>query len=177
MNARRGFSPMMSFPSPWMRSCRSRLCCVLLPLMLAGCADLDPPRAAAGMQHAQDDVHKSAAILLDGIRLYENGNYKAAIATLAAPGMRDAPHAIQVEALKYTAFSYCVMEDYAACRHAFDPSLALDAGFVLRPSERGHPMWGPVFEQAKAASEQHHVDTALDQDRERWRGIDLWRAR
>lgn len=129
------------------------------------------------MQHGQDDVHKAAASLLDGIRAYENGNYKAAIAALAAPEIHDAPNVIQVEALKYTAFSYCVMEEYAACRHAFDLSLALDAGFVLRTSERGHPMWGPVFEEAKAASERHRVDASLDQDRERWRGIDLWRAR
>ena len=82
-----------------------------------------------------------------------------------------------MEALNYTAFGYCVMEAYAPCRHAFDRSLAIVPGFELGKSERGHPMWGPVFEAAKAASEQDRTHASLDDERERWRVIDLWRAR
>jgi len=153
--------------------------CVLCLLLLAGCADMQGarPDAGQGWQHGHEEVRQAAAILTDGIRLYERGNFDGAIATLDAPAILVAPDALRIEALKYTAFSYCVTEHYAQCRQAFDQSLAIDADFELRNSERGHPMWGPVFTQAKAASERHRADTSIGQERERWRGVDLWRAR
>ena len=157
-----------------------RTSAMLTLAMLAGCAELphahdhdharETPSAHAAMREA-------AALLLDGIRLYDNGHFTDAIATLGMPAMGAAPEPMRVEALKYTAFSYCVMDDYGHCRHAFERALAIDAGFELSKSERGHPMWGPVFEAAKAASEQERAHSALDGERERWRGIDLWRAR
>jgi hypothetical protein len=150
--------------------------CVLFLLMLAGCADMGS-HAEPGMQPGHEEVRRAAATLLEGIQLYESGNFMGAIAKLGEPEMQAAPGAMRVEALKYTAFSYCVTENYAQCRHAFDLSLLIDADFELRKSERGHPMWGPVFAEAKAASEQNRVHTSIDHDRERWRGIDLWRAR
>jgi hypothetical protein len=159
-------------------------CLLCWLLLLAGCADMrgglldaDRSRADQGLQQGHEAVRKAAEVLTEGIRLYEVGNFDGAIATLDEPAIQAAPDAMRVEALKYTAFSYCVTEHYAQCRHAFDLSLDIDAGFALRNSERGHPMWGPVFAAAKAASEQHHAHTSLDQERERWRGIDLWRAR
>lgn len=160
-----------------------RLCTLSLMLLLAGCAGSMPDkgggpfRAEPGMQPGHEDVRKAAANLVEGIRLYESGNFEEAIAVLDAPRLQAAPDAMRVEALKYTAFSYCVTERYAQCRQAFDLALGIDAGFALRPNERGHPMWGPVFEEAKAASAQNSGNTSLDRDRERWRGIDLWRAR
>jgi tetratricopeptide (TPR) repeat protein len=158
-----------------------RLCCILLPLLGAGCADLrpdgEPARPGAPGQAGYEDVSKAAATLLEGIRLYENGNFKEAIAAFGAPDVQAAPAAIRVDALKYSAFSYCVLENYAQCRHAFDLALGLDPDFALRSSERGHPMWGPVFDAAKATSEQGRTHTSLDRERERWRGVDLWRAR
>jgi len=155
---------------------------IALPLLvLAGCADMlaaDPPGPVQpGMQRTQEQVRSAAAALLDGVRRYESGQYQEAIAVLSAPEMQAAPEPIRVEALKYTAFSYCVTEDYPRCRRAFDLALAVDGGFDLRSSERGHPMWGPVFDAAKAASIQEREHASLDHDRERWRGIDLWRAR
>lgn len=159
----------------------ARLCCILLPLLGAGCADLgqdsEPARAGLPGQAGYEDVSKAAATLLEGIRLYENGNFKEAIAALSAPDVQAAPAAIRVDALKYTAFSYCVLENYAQCRRAFDLALGLDPDFALRTSEHGHPMWGPVFNAAKATSEQNRTHTSLDRERERWRGVDLWRAR
>jgi lipoprotein NlpI len=153
-----------------------RVCPCILLLMLAGCAGMGT-RAEYGTQAGREEVRKAAETLLEGIRRYERGDFAGAIATLDEPALRTAPDAMRVEALKYTAFSYCVMENYAQCRHAFDLSLDIDSGFDLRKSERGHPMWGPVFEQAKAASEQDHTHMSADRNRERWRGIDLWRAR
>ena len=88
-----------------------------------------------------------------------------------------APSAMRVEALKYLAFSYCVMQNYSKCRHAFDMALSVDADFELGPSEGGHPMWGPVFEQAKAASDKDRVRSSIGHESERWRSTDAWRAR
>jgi len=142
--------------------------------MLAACAG--PPPAGHAVQ-GQEEVRKAASALLEGIRLYDSGDFKAAIARLGDPAIRVAPDAIRVEALKYTAFSYCVTEQVPQCRAAFGQLLEIDADFALRQSERGHPMWGPVFEDARAASERQREHAAVDHDRERWRGIDLWRAR
>jgi hypothetical protein len=160
-----------------MATYRASLCCVFFSLAFSGCAAVSPPRTEGAKQGSQDRVEKSVTALLEGVRLYERGDFKAAIAALNVQAMQAAPDAIRLEALKYTAFSYCVMENYAACRHAFDQSLDIDRDFELRKSERSHPMWGPVFDQAKAASDQYTANGSLDQDRERWRGIDLWRAR
>jgi hypothetical protein len=154
---------------------RALPCCALL-LTLAGCAGTGE-RAADGMQAGHEEVRKAAETLLAGIRLYESGDFDRAIATLGGPQMRAAPSAMRVEALKYMAFSYGVTDQRAQCRRAFDQLLVIDADFELRKSERDHPMWGPVFEEAKSASEKNRMHTAVDSNRERWRGIDLWRAR
>lgn len=159
-----------------MRRPSQLLYCMLALAMLAGCAGMQS-RPEQAVQPGHEAMRQAAAALLDGIRLYDNGHFKGAIAVLEAPSLRAAPDAMRVEALKYIAFSYCVMEDYAPCRHAFDLSLGIDPDFTLRDSERGHPMWGPVFDAAKADSERHRVQASTDRERERWRGIDLWRAR
>lgn len=159
-----------------MRSLSDLLYCMLALASLASCADMQGhPRHP--IQPGHEAMRQAAAALLDGIRLYDNGHFKEAIAVLEAPDMQAAPDAMRVEALKYIAFSYCVMEDYAQCRGAFALALGIDPDFTLRDSERGHPMWGPVFGATKADSEQHRAQASTDRERERWRGTDLWRAR
>lgn len=145
-------------------------------MLLAGCADL-PGRPAPGSAPGHDAMRQAASALLDGIRQYDNGNFKGAIAALDGPDLQAAPDAMRVEALKYTAFSHCVMNEEAPCRQAFDQALNIDPDFALRPSERDHPMWGPVFDAAKSASERQRAQASTERERERWRGIDLWRAR
>jgi uncharacterized protein YceK len=183
---------------------RTLLACLLLPLTLGGCTSMSTsalsaqggiqPATEAGApdemqldeqwiqrwhaqapQQEQEQVRKAAAAMLDGIRLYENGDFMDAIARLGEPEIRSAPGPIRVEALKYIAFSYCVTRDLVDCRHAFDTALGIDPGFALGRGEGGHPMWGPVFEQAKAASDKAHTRASLSHARERWRGQDLWR--
>jgi len=56
---------------------------------------------------------------------------------------------IQVEAYKYLAFSYCVTSRQALCKQQFEKALKLDPTFELGRGEKGHPLWGPVFEKAK----------------------------
>lgn len=89
------------------------------------------------------------AALKDGIDLYNNGDYNAAIKRLGTPEITSGPKATQLAALKYTAFSYCVTSRPTLCRQQFKKALKLDPGFDLAPGEYGHPLWGPVFTRAK----------------------------
>jgi hypothetical protein len=168
----------------------------LFPLLLGACAGAPSsgPAAAGGTaatyspaeawrerwnapapQQGNEQVRKSAAAMLEGIRRYDNGDFADAIARLDDAEIRSAPGPIRVEALKYIAFSHCVTRDLADCRLAFDTALGIDADFELGRGEGGHPMWGPVFEQAKAASEKGRVRATLGHRLERWRGSESWR--
>jgi hypothetical protein len=57
----------------------------------------------------------------------------------------------QVKALKYIAFSHCVENRRKPCRQHFDMALALDPTFQLTEAEKGHPIWGREFNNARAA--------------------------
>lgn len=176
--------------------------CLLIALSLAACAGAPGSRTSAqggirpatetgpspaeewaqrwrapAPQQGSEQVRKAAAAMLEGIRLYDNGEFDDAIVKLSAADIRTSAAPIRVEALKYIAFSYCVTKDLADCRRAFDMALGIDADFELGRGEGGHPMWGPVFEQAKAASEQDRARVSLDHARERWRSMDTWRPR
>jgi len=106
----------------------------------------EPVREAVVREAARDP----AATLREGIRLYNNGDFADAITRLNAPEIQSANTATRTSALKYTAFSYCVTQRPTQCRQAFDRALRLDADFALAPGEQGHPMWGPVFDKARA---------------------------
>ena len=85
-----------------------------------------------------------------GLDAYNSGDYPAAIRRLAVasdPGISDKP--TQLEAIKYLAFSYCVTGQTTLCRLQFERALRIDPSFDLAPGEKGHPLWGPVFERAK----------------------------
>lgn len=92
--------------------------------------------------------------LAEGISQYEKGNFAAAIRTLQSPEIADAGVATRVSASKYLAFSYCVTQRRTLCRRSFDAALQLDSAFELKPAEAGHPMWGPVYAQARKAATQ-----------------------
>jgi hypothetical protein len=92
--------------------------------------------------------------LREGIRLYNEGDYNGAIRRLSARDVNTGPVNTRLQALKYLAFSYCVTSRPAPCRQAFDRALRLDPSFDLAPGEHGHPLWGPVFTQAKQAASQ-----------------------
>ena len=93
--------------------------------------------------------------LAEGIALYEAGDFNGAIRKLtASPELTDklvSPD-IKAEALKYSAFSYCVTSRRVICRRQFDALLTLKPEYQLTPSEAGHPVWGPVFKQSMAAA-------------------------
>lgn len=84
----------------------------------------------------------------EGMRLYEDGHYYLAEEQFLSPDIWAADANVQLRALKYLAFSYCVSERMIECRFAFERALQIDPAFHLESTEAGHPLWGPVFAQA-----------------------------
>ena len=147
------------------------ICCTAL--WLAGCGatpDKPAPRAErprpaprapppAALPPAPDDraspaddsaAQTSQAIYAEGLRLYRAGQYDDAIARFAAVR---SPPSLRVQALKHTAFGYCVTNRLPLCQRAFQDALALSPGFRLTKAEQGHPVWGPVFTKALQQSQ------------------------
>ncbi|MDR0479287.1 MAG: TssQ family T6SS-associated lipoprotein [Burkholderiaceae bacterium] len=85
-----------------------------------------------------------------GVNLYENGQYNEALKKFQAPEISLAGRRLRVQALKYSAFSYCVQNKLLACQKAFHDALRIDPQFKLKPSESSHPIWGPVFKKAQS---------------------------
>ncbi len=120
---------------------------------LAGCAGLNP---FTRTDQAETRASKPAvattshSLLAGGIDAYNSGDYSLAIKRLTAasdPARSDRPG--QLEAIKYLAFSYCVSGQTAQCRLQFERALRIDPTFDLAAGEKGHPLWGPVFDRAK----------------------------
>jgi Tfp pilus assembly protein PilF len=110
-------------------------------LLLSGCAAF--PLA---LPKAETAAHKE---LNAGIALYNAGDYAGAIKQLGSADIAKADKATQLEAIKYTAFSYCLTGKQTPCRQQFQKALKLDPAFDLAPGEQGHPMWAPVFDKLK----------------------------
>lgn len=107
------------------------------------------PEAAAVAPVISPDVQA----FNEGSALYNDGNYNGAIKKLSGATEIWNGHnkAIQLNALKTMAFSYCVTSRTQLCRQQFERALKLDPSFDLMPNEIGHPIWGPVFLKAKKA--------------------------
>lgn len=110
----------------------------------------EPVRRAPRPEPKQPERDETA--LREGIALYNDGDYNGAIRRLNGSEMNGAALRHRLAALKYTAFSYCVSGRQALCRQSFDRALRLDPSFDLAAGEHGHPLWGPVFNQARQAA-------------------------
>jgi hypothetical protein len=107
--------------------------------------------AAANTVTASNSTSDAQA-LKDGLLLYNNGDYNGAIKLLGSPAIVASKNkAIKLDALKYSAFSYCVTAKAQLCRQQFDRAFKLDPSFKLSPAEIGHPIWGPEFSRSKNA--------------------------
>jgi Tfp pilus assembly protein PilF len=118
-------------------------------LLLAGCAS-EPARQLGLSRLATGEAEKT---LLAGIAHYEDGNYGPAARDLRRAldlGLKFTSDAVQAH--KHLAFIHCVSGRPTSCRNAFDAALKLNPRFELSKAEAGHPMWGPVFVEAKRAS-------------------------
>lgn len=90
------------------------------------------------------------AALKEGQELYDRGDYSGTIKKLmGTQELFQTDTDVQLEAYKYLAFSYCLSKRQTQCADSFNKAFALDSSFDLAPAERGHPMWGPVFDRVK----------------------------
>lgn len=94
---------------------------------------------------------KAERALSSGLASYENGQYSAATKQLQyALNSGLAFNSDRVTAYKYLAFVYCVTDRRKQCKSAFKNALAINSDLELSAAEAGHPLWGPVFREAKA---------------------------
>jgi hypothetical protein len=141
---------------------------VLAALPLAGCQTPPPPapppqpappplppaHVKSAEEILEEQTRAAARIALkEGIDLYTAGDYNASLKRLLdSKEIWSTDADIQLDALKYTAFSYCVTSRATLCKQQFEKAFKLNPDFDLLPGEKGHPLWGPVFERAKKAS-------------------------
>ena len=94
---------------------------------------------------------KAENTLDEGIRAYDDGNYKVAARTIQAALDAGLTTRSQARAHKYLAFIDCVSGQQAQCREEFRKALQIDPKMELKTEEAGHPTWGPVFRSVQAA--------------------------
>lgn len=100
-----------------------------------------------------DPVAQKEQALSEALTIYAEGRYDDAVASLT-PLLEgpDLPLSFQVRVLKFIAFSHCAMNRLRPCRQSFDQALELDSTFQLTEAEKGHPVWGREFNNARAAA-------------------------
>ena len=85
-------------------------------------------------------------LLVNGIKSYEEGEYKS-----AAKNLQDAINAglsrkiDSAKAHKYQAFIACSLDNTQRCHDEFRKAFEDDPNFALDAAEAGHPVWGPVY--------------------------------
>jgi Tfp pilus assembly protein PilF len=127
-----------------MPTIRLALILILATNLSAGCAtgpfkDIFLPRTTAGSSYLEE-----------GIRNYEEGNYRTSGRRLQYALEEGLTRPDRVKAHKYLAFIACVSGQQLTCREEFSIALELDPSFELEPAEAGHPIWGPVYKNVKA---------------------------
>lgn len=93
---------------------------------------------------------KAERMLDEGIREYDDGNYKVAARTIQGALDAGLTTRSQGRAHKYLAFMHCVAGQPTQCRDQFRKGLEADRRLDLTAAESGHPIWAPVFAAAKA---------------------------
>lgn len=84
------------------------------------------------------------------VALYNNGDYHGEIKRFNSAGDILKPYRdLELQGMKFTAFSYCLIGRTLLCRQQFEKAIKLDPTFDLEPGEKGHPLWGPVFTRVK----------------------------
>lgn len=94
---------------------------------------------------------KAENMLDEGIRAYDDGNYKVAARTIQGALDAGLTTRSQARAHKYLAFIDCVSGQQAQCREEFRKALEIDPKMQLKTEEAGHPTWGPVFRSVQAS--------------------------
>jgi hypothetical protein len=96
-------------------------------------------------------LKKAESSLAAGTKAYENGDYKTSQQELkAALSSGSLSRIDQMRANKYLAFIACASNQISLCKAHFLKAFAISQKFSLNKSEASHPIWGPVFQEAKA---------------------------
>ena len=115
-----------------------------LALVLTGCQ-------SKAVQEFPLTKFKAESMLDQGIRQYDNGDYRIAARTIQAALDEGLTTRSQARAHKYLAFIDCISGQQSQCRDEFRKALEIDPGMQLRAEESGHPIWGPVFKSVRAS--------------------------
>jgi hypothetical protein len=94
---------------------------------------------------------KAEKMLDDGIRQYDDGNYKLAARTIQGALDAGLTRRSQGRAHKYLGFMHCIAGQQSQCRDEFRKGLEVDPHLELKPAEEGHPIWAPVFRSVKVS--------------------------
>jgi hypothetical protein len=113
---------------------------------------------------------KAEQMLNDGLVKYDTGDYHASQALFASAIKEGLKKDDQVRAMKFTAFSLCLMEKHAQCRAEFVKIYDVDPKFDLAPAEAGHPSWARTFAPAKAQAHKALKEKELKEAREKAKG-------
>lgn len=85
---------------------------------------------------------------------YHDGKYNALIRQIReTPETELGGIAFRSEALKYKAFSECMVRQRTNCRNTFRKLLEINPEFNLTAAEANHPSWGTTFEAEKKRAE------------------------
>lgn len=117
--------------------------------LLAGCATPKPPPPPPPTGLAELMERPAERALFEGIRAYDDGQYKQAevalrralSAGLASPRDKATAH-------KLLAFIACTSERLSECEASFRAARSADPAFALSRAETGHPLWSPVYQRA-----------------------------
>jgi Tfp pilus assembly protein PilF len=93
---------------------------------------------------------KAETMLDQGIREYDNGNYKVAARTIQGALDAGLTTRSQGRAHKYLAFMHCIAGQQSQCRDEFRKGLEVDRRLDLSAADSGPPIWAPVFQSVKA---------------------------
>jgi len=139
----------------------------LLVLMLGACQTTQkvPPEVAPVAPPTQvvepppepvkplDPTAQKEQALAAALEIYADGRYDDAISALTTlVGAPELPLSSLVKVQKFLAFSHCASGRARQCRQHFDTALDLDPTFQLTEAERGHPVWGREFNNARNAA-------------------------
>lgn len=137
-----------------------RLPILLLPVFLAACAATPEPAAPPPAPPVVEtppppppvelSSPRGAQSLDQGLRAYDNGQYKAARKSLDSALADGLSKADQLTAHKTLAFVACASGQTRPCKEHFRKALAIDPAFALSKTEAGHPVWGKAFRDVKA---------------------------
>jgi hypothetical protein len=120
---------------------------VLAVAALHGCAPAPTTASIAELYQ-----HPAERALIDGIRLYDRGEFVQAEASFrqALSAQLADPRDVAT-ADKYLAFIACAFDRGAECALDFANAFKADPNFRLSDAEIGHPLWGPVYHRVAQA--------------------------